>query len=328
MPDAIATSARIFVAGHNGMVGSALVRALRAGGYDNLLLLERKELDLRNQQQVQSLFASESIDCVIIAAARVGGIHANSTYPADFLYDNLMISAHLIEASFRASVSRLLYLGSTCIYPKYAQQPMHESCLLTAELEQSNEAYAIAKIAGIKLCEAYNRQHQCDFRAVMPTNLYGIQDNFHPENSHVLPALMSRFHQAKLEQASEVVVWGTGTPTREFIYVDDMVDACLFILHLDQKDYLTASGDDGLHINIGTGKEISIAELAQLVATVVGYTGSVVFDSSKPDGTPRKVSDVSKLHQLGWKSRTSLQQGIGQVYQWFTEHYENGTLRN
>ena len=327
MPKMLDTKSRIYICGHNGMVGSAIVRTLQDRGYHNLLLVESQKLDLRNQQKVQELFTSEAIDVVIIAAARVGGIHANSTYPVDFLYDNLMIAANLCHAAHASSVSRLLYLGSTCIYPRLAPQPMHESSLLTSKLEPTNEAYAISKIAGIKLCEAYNTQYNCDFRAAMPTNLYGVNDNFHPENSHVLPGLMRRFHEAKLKQQTEVTVWGTGTPTREFLYVDDMADACLHVLNLDRKEYLDVAGVDGLQINLGTGKEITIADLAKKVAAVVGYQGSIVFDSTKPDGTPRKVTDVSKIHKLGWNAKTNLEQGLTQVYQWFQEHYESGTFR-
>ena len=327
MFDTLDTKKRIYVCGHNGMVGSAIVRALRGRGYTNLLLLESQKLDLRNQQQVQALFTEEAIDAVIIAAAKVGGIHANSTYPVDFLYDNIMIATNICHAAYTSKVSRLLYLGSTCIYPRLAPQPMHESSLLTSKLEPSNEPYAIAKIAGIKLCEAYNAQYNCDFRAAMPTNLYGINDNFHPENSHVLPSLIRRFHEAKLKQQADVTVWGTGTPTREFLYVDDMADACLHILNLDRRAYLDVAGSDGLHINLGTGKEITIADLAKKVAEVVDYQGQIVFDSSKPDGTPRKVTDVSKVNSLGWHAKTDLDQGLKKVYKWFADNYESGHFR-
>lgn len=318
---------RIYVCGHNGMVGSAIVRTLRDRGYNNLLLVERKKLDLRNPEKVQELFAQETIDIVIVAAAKVGGIHANSTYPVDFIHDNLMIAANICHAAHSFAVSRLLYLGSTCIYPRIAPQPMHESSLMSSQLEPTNEAYAVSKIAGIKLCEAYNKQYNCDFRAAMPTNLYGTNDNFHRENSHVLPSLMRRFHEAKLQQQAEVTVWGTGTPTREFLYVDDMAEACLHILNLERSTYLDVTGVDGLQINVGTGKEISIADLAQKVAAVVGYKGTIVFDSTKPDGTPRKVTDVSKIHKLGWHAQTNLEQGLTQVYQWLVERYEAGTFR-
>jgi len=276
-------SAKIYVAGHRGMVGSALVRCLEAAGYHNLILRSRAELNLLEQAAVRDFFAAEKPEYVFLAAAKVGGIYANNTYPADFIYQNLMIEANIIESAFRAGVNRLLFLGSSCIYPQLATQPMTEDVLLTGKLEPTNEPYAIAKIAGIKLCESYNRQHGTDFRSVMPTNLYGVNDNFHPENSHVIPGMMRRFHEAKVAGAEEVVVWGSGRAMREFLYVDDMAAACLHIMNLPKETYAGCTEPMLSHINVGTGIDCSIRELAETMAEVVGFRGKIVFDSSKPD---------------------------------------------
>ena len=305
---------RIFVAGHNGMVGSAIVRCLVAKGYTNILARSHAELELTDQAQVRSFFAKERPDQVYLAAAKVGGIHANNTYPAEFIYDNLMVEANLIHESWRTGVSRLLFLGSSCIYPRLAAQPMSEDLLLTGKLEPTNEPYAVAKIAGIKLCESYNRQYGCDFRSVMPTNLYGPGDNYHPENSHVLPAMIRRFHEAKLAGASQVTIWGTGSPRREFLYVDDMASACVHVMTLPLDIYAANTQAMASHINVGTGEDLSIAELARLVGKIVGYEGAIEQDASKPDGTPRKQLDVSKLHRLGWKARTTLLEGVQRAY--------------
>jgi len=313
-------AAKIYVAGHRGMVGSALVRCLEACGYHNLLLRSRAELDLVNQAAVSDFFATEKPDYVFLAAAKVGGIHANNTYPADFIYLNLVIETNIIEAAFRAGVKRLLFLGSSCIYPQLARQPMTEDVLLTGPLEPTNEPYAIAKIAGIKLCESYNRQHGTDFRSVMPTNLYGINDNFHPENSHVIPGMMRRFHEAKRADAAEVVVWGSGRAMREFLYVDDMAEACLHVMNLSKETYAGSTEPMLSHINVGTGIDCSIRELAETMAEVVGFQGKIIFDAEKPDGTPRKLLDVSRLRQLGWEATTSLRQGLEQTYRWFVEN--------
>ncbi len=305
------TDAKIFVAGHRGMVGSAIVRCLTRKGYTNLVLRTHEQLDLTAQPAVHDFFAHEKPDYVILAAARVGGIHANSTYPADFIYQNLQIQNNVIHESWRHKVKRLLFLGSSCIYPRECPQPIREEYLLTGPLEKTNEPYAIAKIAGIRLCEAYNKQYGCDFISVMPTNLYGPHDNFHPENSHVPAALLSRFHHAKVNHLPETVVWGSGRVKREFLHVDDFADACLYLIN-------TYRGD--AHINVGTGKDITIAEFAALVADVVGYRGRLVFDTSRPDGTPRKVLDISRLQALGWTSGISLQEGLRDYYEWFLQN--------
>lgn len=313
---------RVFVAGHRGMVGSAIVRQLEKKNGYKIVTRNSEELDLSDQASVRAFFREEAVDQVYLAAAKVGGIHANNTYPADFIYDNLMIEANVIQAAHESGVQRLLFLGSSCIYPKFAEQPMKEEALLTGVLEPTNEPYAIAKIAGIKLCESYNRQHGRDYRSVMPTNLYGPNDNFHPENSHVIPALMRRFHEAAEEGASEVVVWGSGKPMREFLHVDDMAAACLHVMELDKHVYTKHTQPMLSHINVGTGQDCTIRELAETMARVTGFEGKLTFDSSKPDGTPRKLMDVSRLNALGWTARTSLEQGLCDTYAWFLKNAE------
>jgi len=308
---------KIYIAGHRGLVGSAIVRQLESRGFTNLLMRTHKELDLTNQAQVQTFFKQEKPNYVILAAAKVGGIHANNTYPADFIYKNMMIEANVINSAYENKVKRLLFLGSTCIYPKAVEQPMREDALLTGVLEPTNEPYALAKIAGIKLCESYNRQHSTDFRSVMPTNLYGINDNFHPENSHVIPALMRRFHQAKVNNDSEVVVWGTGKAMREFLYVDDMAEASLFVLELDEKTYQANTKSILSHINIGTGKDVTIKEMAEAMKKVVGFEGKLTFDTTKPDGAPRKLIDVTRLENMGWKYSIDLRKGLEKTYDWY-----------
>jgi len=310
---------KIYIAGHRGLVGSAIVRQLESRGFTNLLMRTHKELELTNQAQVQSFFAQEKPDYVILAAAKVGGIHANNTYPADFIYQNMMIEANVINSAYENKVKRLLFLGSTCIYPKAVEQPMREDALLTNTLETTNEPYALAKIAGIKLCESYNRQHGTDFRSVMPANLYGINDNFHPENSHVIPALMRRFHEAKVNNDAEVIVWGTGKAMREFLYVDDMAQASLFVLELDEQTYKTNTQSMLSHINVGTGKDATIREMAEAMKQVVGYEGKLTFDTTKPDGTLRKLIDVTRLENMGWKYSTDLKDGLIKTYNWYLE---------
>ena len=311
--------ARIFVAGSKGLVGSAIVRQLKAGGYTNLLLPEIDQLDLTDQQAVAAFFDKEQPEYVILAAAKVGGIHANNSYPAEFIYLNLQIQNNVIHQSYLHGVKRLLFLGSSCIYPKLAPQPMREEHLLTGLLEPTNEPYAIAKIAGIKMCESYNRQYGTKFIAVMPTNLYGPGDNFHPENSHVLPALIRRFHEAKVNNAQEIVVWGSGTPRRELLYVDDMAAGCLFLM--EQPDEVITrellSYPKPCFVNLGTGEDVTIRELAETVKKVVGFEGQLLFDTTKPDGTPRKLQDVSRMHGLGWRHKVGLEEGIGKTYRWF-----------
>ena len=308
---------KIYIAGHRGLVGSAIVRQLKERGFDNLIMRTHKELDLINQAQVKNFFKQEKPDYVILAAAKVGGINANSTYPADFIYRNIMIEANVINSAYESKVKRLLFLGSTCIYPKAVQQPMREDALLTSILEPTNEPYALAKIAGIKLCESYNRQHGTDFRSVMPTNLYGINDNFHPENSHVIPALMGRFHKAKVNNDSEVIVWGTGNAKREFLYMDDMAAASLFVLELDEKTYQANTKPMLSHINLGTGEDITIREMAETMKEVVGFEGKLSFDITKPDGAPRKLIDVSRLSNLGWTYTVDLKAGLEKTYEWY-----------
>lgn len=311
------TSQTIFVAGHRGMVGSAVVRRLQELGYQHIVTATHAELDLTCQAAVNAFFADHRIDQVVLAAAKVGGIHANNTYPAEFIYDNLMIEANVIHAAHVAGVQRLLFLGSSCIYPRNAAQPMREDALLTGILESTNEPYAIAKIAGIKLCESYNRQYGRDYRSVMPTNLYGPNDNFHPENSHVIPALMRRFHEAVQADAPEVVIWGSGTPMREFLHVDDMAAASVHVLELDRTVYESCTQPMLSHINVGTGVDCTIRELAETMAKVTGFQGKLSFDASKPDGTPRKLMDVSRLANLGWRSSIDLEDGLMNAYQWF-----------
>ncbi|MCK7598401.1 GDP-L-fucose synthase [Microbulbifer sp. CAU 1566] len=314
---------RVFVAGHKGMVGSAIVRQLEGAPSIELVLRSRSELDLVSQQAVADFFAAEAIDQVYLAAAKVGGIVANNTYPADFIYENLMIESNIIHAAHTAGVQQLLFLGSSCIYPKFAEQPMSESALLTGVLEATNEPYAIAKIAGIKLCESYNRQYGRDYRSVMPTNLYGVNDNFHPQNSHVIPALMRRFHEAKLAGDSEVVVWGSGKPMREFLHVDDMAAASVHVMNLPTEQYQACTQPMLSHINVGTGEDCTIRELAETVARVVGFEGEITFDATKPDGTPRKLMNVSRLADLGWRYSVSLEQGLADTYQWFLAHQDD-----
>jgi nucleoside-diphosphate-sugar epimerase len=309
----------IFVAGHRGMVGSAIVRALEARGVEPLVR-SRAQLDLTDQSAVREFMRETRPECVVLAAAKVGGIHANDTYPADFIYDNLMIEANVIHQAFAAGVERLLFLGSSCIYPRLAPQPMPEEALLTGPLEPTNEPYAVAKIAGIKLCESYNRQHGTDYRSVMPTNLYGPGDTFHPDNAHVLPALMRRFHEAARDRAGEVVVWGSGTPRREFLHVDDLASAALFVMDMPAEDWRTQVQPMRSHLNVGCGSDVSIREVAELMAEVTGFAGRIMFDSGKPDGAPRKLLEVSRLTSLGWKARIGLREGLAETYRWFVSN--------
>jgi GDP-L-fucose synthase len=311
---------RVFVAGHAGMVGSAITRRLQALGLGEVVARTRAELDLTRQAEVEAFFAAEAIDQVYVAAAKVGGIHANNTYPAEFIYQNLIMECNIIQAAHRAGVQKLLFLGSSCIYPKMAAQPMREDALLTGLLEPTNEPYAVAKIAGIKLCESYNRQYGRDYRSVMPTNLYGPQDNFHPDNSHVIPALMRRFHEARLAEAAEVVIWGSGAPMREFLHVDDMAAASVHVMELPLETYQTHAQPMLSHINVGTGVDCTIRELAETLAKVTGFAGRLSFDASKPDGTPRKLLDVSRLRALGWEAGIGLEEGLRQTYAWFVEN--------
>lgn len=309
--------AKIFVAGHRGMVGSAIVRQLEAKGHTNIITRRRDELDLTNQQAVHDFFQNEKIDQVYLAAAKVGGIVANNTYPAEFIHENLIIQCNVIHSAHLANIQHLLFLGSSCIYPKLAGQPMKETALLTGTLEETNEPYAIAKIAGIKLCESYNRQYGRDYRSVMPTNLYGAHDNFHPENSHVIPALLRRFHEAKVNGDKKVVAWGSGKPMREFLYVDDMADASIHVMNLDRAVYDENTEPMLSHINVGTGVDCTIRELVETVAKVVGYEGEIQFDTTKPDGAPRKLMDVDRLKSLGWEYSVNLEVGLQRAYQWF-----------
>ncbi|EKD97058.1 MAG: hypothetical protein ACD_23C01094G0002 [uncultured bacterium] len=310
-------NARIFVAGHRGMVGSAIMRTLLAQGVDaqNIITRTRDELDLTDQRAVNEFFSKEKPDQVYLAAAKVGGIHANNTYPAEFIYQNLMMQANVIHAGHSHGVQKLLFLGSSCIYPKLAAQPMSEDALLSGKLEPTNEPYAVAKIAGIKLCESYNRQYGRDYRSVMPTNLYGPGDNYHPENSHVIPALLRRFHEAKVMNAPEVAIWGTGTPRREFLYVDDMAAASVFVMNLAPREYEAQVQPQLSHINVGFGSDVTIAELAATVARVVNYQGRITFDISKPDGAPRKLMDSGRLISMGWRARVDLEHGLQQAYE-------------
>jgi len=316
---------KIYVAGHRGMVGAAIVRTLETRGETNIITRTHAELDLTNQAQVNAFVEQEKPDQVYLAAAKVGGIHANNTYPAEFIYQNLMIEANVINAAFQNGVKKLLFLGSSCIYPKLAEQPMREDALLTGKLEATNEPYAIAKIAGIKLCESYNRQyghsHGIDYRSVMPTNLYGPGDNYHPENSHVIPALIRRFHEAKISNAPSVTIWGTGTPKREFLYVDDMARACVCVMHLDKDTYDQHTEPMCSHINVGTGSDLTIKALAETIKAVVGYQGRIDFDPSKPDGSPRKLMDSRRLNNLGWQAQVTLKDGLALAYaSWVQSH--------
>lgn len=318
-----ANKKRIYIAGHRGMAGSALMRRLQQSANIEIVTRTHAELDLTDQTAVKNFFRQEQIDEVYLAAARVGGIHANNTYPADFIYDNLMIECNIIHQAFKTGIHKLLFLGSSCIYPKLAEQPMCEEALLTNTLESTNEAYAIAKIAGIKLCESYNRQHGTDYRSVMPTNLYGPNDNFHPENSHVIPAMMRRFHESKLRGDHEIVVWGTGKPMREFLHVDDMAAASIHVMDLDTATYQQHTQPMLSHINVGTGVDCTIHELAETLKKVIGLKAELVFDTSKPDGTPRKLMDVSRLKHLGWRAQINLEDGLRQTYEWFLQNEGN-----
>ena len=314
---------RVFIAGHNGMVGSAIVRLLQADKNIELVLRTRSELDLLSQADVQAFFETQNIDAVYLAAAKVGGIVANNTYPADFIYQNLMIQCNIIHAAHLANVNDVLFLGSSCIYPKLAEQPMTETALLTGTLEPTNEPYAIAKIAGIKLCESYNRQYGRNYRSVMPTNLYGENDNFHPQNSHVIPALMRRFHEATLNNTPDVVVWGSGKPMREFLHVDDMAAASVYVMNVSKEVYESCTQEMLSHINVGTGVDCTIAEMALTMARVTGYKGEVKFDATKPDGAPRKLMNVDTLKNLGWTYSIDLEQGLAATYEWFLQHQDD-----
>ena len=312
----------IFVAGHGGMVGSAIVRALSSDSRNKIITAARASLDLLNQKSVINFFERNDIDQVYLAAAKVGGIQANNEYPAQFIYENLMIQSNIIHAAHLSDVQKLLFLGSSCIYPKFAKQPMQEDSLLTGILESTNEPYAIAKIAGIKLCESYNRQYGRDYRSVMPTNLYGPNDNFHPENSHVIPAMMRRFHNAVTNNQKEVTIWGSGTPMREFLHVDDMAAACVHVMNVDSEIYSLNTNPMLSHINVGTGIDCTIKELAETIANVTGFKGKLIFDSSKPDGTPRKLMDVSRLNGMGWHHSISLQSGLADTYAWYKSNFQ------
>lgn len=317
------TDPKIYLAGHRGMVGSAILRQLQSAGYQQVVVRTHAELDLTDQAAVREFMQTEKPDQVILAAAKVGGIHANNQYPAEFIYQNLLMEANIIHQAWAAGCQQLLFLGSSCIYPKYAEQPMQESALLTGILESTNEPYAIAKIAGIKLCESYNRQYGTDYRSVMPTNLYGENDNFHLENSHVIPAMIRKFHDAKVAGAPTVTLWGSGKAMREFLYVDDMAAACLHVLALPKQDYQAVTEPMLSHLNVGTGEDVTIRELAETIQQVVGFTGEIVWDSTKPDGTPRKLMDHNKLCTLGWQPTIGLEEGLHKTYQWFVQHHED-----
>lgn len=313
---------KIYVAGHQGMVGSAIVRSLKDKGYSNIISRTHKELDLTIQADVNQFFEQEKPDQVYLAAAKVGGIHANNTYPAEFIYDNLMVEANVIHAAWVNGVQKLLFLGSSCIYPKEASQPMREGALLTGKLESTNEPYAIAKIAGIKLCESYNRQYGVDYRSVMPTNLYGSGDNYHPENSHVIPALIRRFHEAKESNAKSVNIWGSGKPRREFLYVDDMAEASIFVMNIDERVYKSNITPMESHINVGLGSDISISELANIIKKIIGFNGDISFDTSKPDGTFQKLMNTELINELGWFGKIDLEQGLTKAYDDFKNYYQ------
>lgn len=319
---------KIYVAGHRGMVGSAIVRNLKSRGYGNIIVRTHAELDLTNQKSVQDFFQQEKPDQVYLAAAKVGGIYANSTFPAEFIYENLMVQNNVIHQAFKSGVKKLLFLGSSCIYPKLVPQPMTEEALMTGKLEATNEPYAVAKIAGIKMCESYNRQygvsHGIDYRSVMPTNLYGRGDNYHPENSHVIPALIRRFHEARVSQAPQVLIWGTGTPMREFLYVDDMAAASTFVMELDKMSYDKQVEPMQSHINVGYGSDVTIADLAKIVAKVTRYDGEIAFDSSKPDGTSKKLMNSSRLNKMGWRPKVGLEEGLAITYQEFLNGNDRG----
>ena len=313
----------IYIAGHNGMVGSAIMRQLQDKGFNNLITHTHSELDLCNQAAVRELFQEIKIDYIVLAAAKVGGIHANNTYPAEFIYQNLMMEANVIHEAWRARVKRLLFLGSSCIYPKFAKQPMAEKELLTGTLEATNEPYAIAKIAGINLCESYNRQYGTQYRSVMPTNLYGPNDNFHPEDSHVIPALMRRIYEAKMNNDPTVTIWGTGKARREFLHVDDMAAACIHVMELSDEVYAEQTEPMLSHINVGTGEDVTIRELAETICEVVGFKGELQFDTTKPDGTPKKLLDVTRLNQLGWQAKIELKEGLESTYQWLLDNLDS-----
>ena len=315
-----AASQKIFLAGHKGMVGSSILRNLKSLGYRNIITATREELDLTQQSEVNSFFKNNEFDQVYMAAARVGGIYANNTYPAQFIYENLMIEANVIHSAYISGVKKLLFLGSSCIYPKNSKQPMIEDMLLTGILEPTNEPYAISKIAGIKLCESYNREYGTDFRSIMPTNLYGPGDNFHPENSHVIASLIHRFHNAKLEKKSNVLVWGTGKPFREFLHVDDMASAAIHIMNIEKSEYLKNTEPQLSHINVGSGKEYTISDLAMLIAETVDFKGDIKFDEDKPDGTPRKLIDSTLLRSMGWEPQLDLRKGLRDTYNWYLEN--------
>lgn len=324
-------NSKIYVAGHRGLVGNAIVRNLQAKGYTNIVTRTHAELDLTNQQATADFFAQEKPDYVFLAAAKVGGIHANNTYPAEFIHDNLVIQNNIIHSAYKNNVKRLMFLGSSCIYPKQAPQPMSENCLLTGPLESTNRPYALAKIAGIEMCWSYNRQYGTQYLAVMPTNLYGPGDNYHPENSHVIPALIRKFHDAKINNASEIVVWGTGTPKREFLYNEDMADACVYLMSLPDSLYQSLLGSDEFAtgkfepplVNIGYGSDITIKELAETVGKVIGYTGNIVFDTTKPDGTMRKLMDVNLLSKMGWKASMTIDKGLANAYADYLSNQSN-----
>jgi GDP-L-fucose synthase len=311
---------KIYLAGHRGMVGSAILSQLQKAGYQNVIVRTHAELDLTDQSSVREFLQQEKPDQVILAAAKVGGIHANNVYPAEFIYQNLMMEANIVHQAWASGCSKLLFLGSSCIYPKLAAQPMQESALLTGILESTNEPYAIAKIAGIKLCESYNRQYGKDYRSVMPTNLYGQNDNFHLENSHVIPAMIRKFHDAKTSGAASVTLWGTGAAMREFLHVDDMAAACIHVMGLSREIYQSSTEPMLSHLNVGTGEDVTIRELADIIKQVVGFQGQIIWDSTKPDGTPRKLMDVSKLNSLNWKPQIGLKEGLADTYRWFFEH--------